>query len=63
MMLMKENLWSIVNGSETAPNPDTADARDVEKFRVRKDRPLAMIVLAVDPSLLYLLDKTDDPVY
>lgn len=62
MMLMKENLWSIVNGTETGP-PDGADAREREKFKTRKDRALATIVLAVDPSLLYLLDKTEDPVY
>ena len=62
MMLMKESLWSIVNGTDTGP-AEGAEAREVEKFRIRKDRALATIVLAVDPSLLYLLDKTDDPVY
>ena len=50
---MKEGLWSIVNGSEAAPGEDVAERH--AKFVARRDRALAMIVLFVDPTLLYLL--------
>ncbi len=33
----------------------------MEKHKERKDRALAVIVLAVDPSLLYLLGEPEDP--
>lgn len=59
MALMKENLWSIVSGTESAPT--TTDA-DRTKFNARKDKALAIIVLSVDPSLLYLLGDPDDPI-
>ena len=32
------------------------------KYRGRKERALATIVLLVDPSLLYLLGEPEDPV-
>jgi len=60
MALMKEGLWNIVNGSETAPQEENADAH--AKFLVRRDRALATIVLSVDPSLLYLLGNPENPV-
>ena len=59
MALMKDSLWGIVSGTEEAPGEENADAR--RKFIVRKDRALAIIVLAVDPSLLYLLGEPEDP--
>ncbi len=46
MALVKDSLWDIVTGTETFAN---ADAR--KKFVARSDRALAIIVLAVDPSL------------
>ena len=52
MALMKEGLWNIVNGSETAPPEDSADA--YTKLVVKRDRALATIVRSVDTSLLYL---------
>ena len=58
MTLMKDGLWGIVNGSETAP----ADGNLAEKFAARKDKALAVIVLSLDPSLLYLLGDPKDPV-
>ena len=61
MALMKENLWSIVNETETAPAAG-ASAAEVTKFRTRKDRALATIVLSVDPSLLYLIGEPKEPV-
>ena len=51
MALMKDSLWGIVSGTETLARDANADTR--KKFESRKDRVLAIIVLAVDPSLLY----------
>ena len=58
MALIKEGLWDIVNGTETAP---TEGVERQAKFAMRRDKALAMIVLAVEPSLLYLIgsDPTD----
>lgn len=51
MALIKDGLWGIVSGAETAPD----GAAEQAKFALRKDRALATIVLAVNPSLLYLI--------
>ena len=59
MALMKDGLWSIVNGTENMPAGD--DKRRI-KFLARKDRALATIVLSVEPSLLYLVGDPEDPV-
>ena len=59
MALMKDSVWNIVSGTEEVPGEDKADAR--RKFMERRDRALAIIVLAVDPSLLYLLGDPEDP--
>lgn len=58
MALMKDSLWGIVSGTEEAPE-ENGDAR--KKFMARRDRALAIIVLAVDTSLLYLLGDPEDP--
>ena len=58
MCLIKEDLWRLVNGTETAPT----DANALAKYNIRKDKALAVIVLAVDPKLLYLLGDPDCPV-
>ena len=43
--------------------PDAAgDAGRHAKYMQRKDKALAIIVLSVDPSLLYLLGEPTDPV-
>ena len=60
MALMKEGLWSIVNGTEHAPEVEGGDRHT--KFSTRRDRALATIVLSVDPSLLYLIGSPEDPV-
>ena len=54
MVLVREGLWGIVAGTEEPPDP-AADAGRYAKYVARKDRALATIVLAVDPTLLYLL--------
>lgn len=58
MALIKDNLWNIVNESETVP-PD-ANAY-YSKYTARKDRALATIVLSIDPSLLYIIGDPVDP--
>ena len=58
MALIKEGLWDIVNGAETI---STEGAERQAKVVMRRDKALATIVLAVEPSLLYLIgsDPTD----
>ena len=60
MALMKDGLWSIVSGSERAPA--AAEADKYAKFVARRDRALAIIVLSVEPSLLYLIGDPEDPI-
>jgi len=59
MALMKDGLWNIVNGKESAPGNEHADQT---KFMTRRDKALAQIVLSIQPSLLYLLGDPEDPV-
>ena len=58
MALMKEGLWGIVNGTERAAT-ENAEQRAI--FAARRDKALATIVLAIQPSLLYVIgaDPTD----
>jgi hypothetical protein len=60
MALMRESLWRIVNGEETAPT--RGGESEQAKFASRRDRALATIVLTVDPSLLYLIGNPENPV-
>ena len=66
MALMREGLWSIVNKEETMPEIDNNRRRESEearrKFKTRYEKALTTIVLAVSPSLLYLLGDPQDPV-
>ena len=59
MTLMKDGLWGIVNGSERAPEEGTDR---YTKFITQRDHALAILVLSIDPSLLYLIDDPTDPV-
>ena len=61
MYLVKEDLFSIIDGTETAPN-GSADEKTRQKFASRRSKALASIVLAVDPKLLYLLGDPTDPI-
>lgn len=61
MALMRDGLWSIVNETEEAPNV-AREADKCAKFVARRDRALAIIVLSVGPSLLYLLGIPQNPV-
>ena len=58
MALIKDSLWGIVSGTEAVPEAK-GEAR--RKYLARRDKALAIIVLAVDPSLLYLLGYPVDP--
>ena len=60
MALVKENLWSIVSGTEVTPAETVAEK--LAKFEAQRDKALAIIVLSVDTSLLYLLGDPEDPV-
>ena len=51
MALMKEGVWRIIDGTETAPRADDAG---YAKFVERRDR-------AIDPALLYLIGEPTDP--
>lgn len=59
MTLIKDGLWGIVNGIEVAPGGDNAEAQ--RKYLARRYCALALVVLAVEPSLLYLLEDPVDP--
>ena len=59
MTLIRDNLWSIVNGTEVLPETDEGNAQ--VNYRKRRDKALATIVLAVHPSLLYLLNDPECP--
>ena len=58
MALLKENLWSCVEGDAAAS--DSASARTAEES-IRMDKALAIIVLSIDPSLLYLIGEPINP--
>ena len=58
MLLTKHGLWKIVEGTEIAPYDNQAA---INKFLERRDKALSTIVLAIDPSLLYLLGDPQDP--
>ena len=60
MLLMKQGVWKIVSGAEAPPDENNIVA--MSKFNDRKDKALSTIVLAVEPSLLYLLGDPEDPV-
>ena len=61
MALMKDGVWSIVNGSETTPE-EGGEGDRYAKFVARRDRALVLIVLAIDPLLLYLIGDPDNPI-
>ncbi len=59
MALLRDGLWDLVNGIETAPRED---ASKWANYLARKDRVLATIVLSIEPSLLYLIGEPEDPI-
>ncbi|KAK3893175.1 hypothetical protein Pcinc_003000 [Petrolisthes cinctipes] len=59
MALIKEDVWSVVDGTE--PIPDPTDTNKYNKYVLKKNKALAIVVLSVDPKLLYLLGEPEDP--
>ena len=59
MALMKKGLWKIVEGTEAAPAG--TDHAACTKYVGRRDRALAIVVLSIEPRLLYLVGEPDDP--
>ena len=57
MALMKDGLWGVVTGFDEVPVNEEA----LRKYIIKRDRALSIIVLAVEPSLLYLLGDPQDP--
>ena len=44
-------------------HPGASDSEDKKaKYKSKKDKALATIVLSIEPSLLYILDEPSDPV-
>ena len=60
MALMKDSLWSLIDGTENVP-PQT-EAEKYAKYVAKKNKALAIVVLSIEPSLLYLLGDPQDPV-
>ena len=60
MALMKDGLWGIVN--ETERRPGDGNAAQMTAFNKQWDKALAIIVLSVDPSLLYLIGEPTSPI-
>ena len=57
MALVRDGLWVIVAGTETAE-----EAICLSKFLSNRNRALVTIVLAIDPALLYLIGDPEDPI-
>ena len=60
MVLTKDGLWTIVDGTEAPPPEHEVDK--YRKFVRRRDRALALIVLSIEPSLLHLVGDPENPV-
>ena len=60
MALMKDGLWTIVDGKEAPPPEHEVDK--YRKFVGRQDRALALIVLSIELSLLYLVRDPENHV-
>lgn len=59
MALMRDGLWDLVNGTETAPRSDPSK---LASYMAKSDRALATIVLSIEPSFLYLIGEPEDPI-
>ena len=59
MALMKDGSWGIVSGTEVDPGEYQVNAH--RKFLTKRDRALVIVVLSVEPSLIYVMGE-EDPV-
>ena len=60
MALVHDGLWVIVAGNETTRPAEEAVC--LSKFLANRKHAVAMIVLAIDPALFYLIGDPEDPV-
>ena len=61
MALVKDGLWGVVDNTD--PAPSVSDSEDKKaKYKSKKDKALATIVLSIEPALLYIIDEPNDPV-
>ena len=58
MALVKDGLWRVVDNTD--PAPSVSDKKF--KYKSKKDKALATIVLSIEPCLLSVIDEPDDPV-
>ena len=58
MTLLREELWGYVTGSvvEVAPSSD-----GYNKYLIKRDRALGILVMSVSPNLLYLIGDPENP--
>lgn len=61
MALLYENLWGFISDSEVAPDA-TADPGKYQKYCARRNKALAILVLSIDPELLYIVGDSFDPI-
>ena len=62
MVLIKDGLWSTLDRTDTDRGTEPAQAEARKKFMSQGDRTLALTVLSLEPSLLYLIGDPKDPV-
>ena len=60
MMLLRDNLLSLVDGTEP-PLAQDASAADRSNFVKRQNKALANLVLSIEPQLLYIVGDPTDP--
>ena len=61
MAQVKDGLWGVVDNTD--PAPSVSDSEDKKaKYKSKKDKALATIVLSIEPALLYIIDEPNDPV-
>ena len=60
MALIRDGVWNIVNGTEIVTDSRTEMGLHA-KYLSHKGRTLAMIVLSLELSLLYLIGDPDNP--
>ena len=58
--LIRDGVWNIINGTEIVPDSRTEMGLHA-KYLSHKHCALVMIVLSLEPSILYLIGDPDDP--
>ena len=60
MALKKDGVWGVVD--ETVVRPPEGETDKLAKFNTKWDRALAIIVLSIEPKLLYLIGEPTSPI-